>query len=147
MNKRHYTTGIANLRKARGFTLLELGIVLAAIVIIGLGLWGNAQNERQAVRVQQGMDQVNVIIKAAQRAYPTGIYTGLTWSDLEDFLPEDFTVSTPFNSSYSVRVNSNVNMFDVVIPIAEQRLRSRMEVAYGDANITVSATQVVITSS
>jgi len=70
---------MVSLHCRRGFSLVELAIVLGVVSIIVAGIWNYAGSARQTARIQQAMDAVAVLVDATRTTYATqsGIIGGV----------------------------------------------------------------------
>lgn len=147
---------ILTTKTQKGFSLLELLLVVAVgaiLILAGLAIY---RNITQNTSVNEGSRLVNVIKQESQRIFqgePT--YTGLTNTVLTNanVIPAKYTtgsgnINSPFNSTVTVNVNgTNVDEFDVLVAAVPQEACLKLGVEYttNDAdfvNLTIGSTTI-----
>lgn len=134
-------------KQANGFTLMELLIVLAIIAVLSAMIVPKFLDGRMNAKITTTKDEVAAIIKAgAQYTARTGDYTGVTWADIEDFLPTSIDQNSEFNTDYVVSVGASSNEFTVGVPFPDAKHATRFKADYDAADYTEAGNTVTIKS-
>lgn len=138
-------------KKQSGF--LGLGVVEIIAIIAGVLALGslivypaikNFNENTEATKIISGLAIINEAVAATDYGTVSN-YTGLTWSDLPNFLPVGFLQRAANGSDYDVAVNTDTTKFDTSITISNDRVLDRVKAKYTPTQYTVTGNKFTVT--
>lgn len=126
------------MKKERGFTLIELVMVIsiAAILIMAVGLTSGV---RENAKVHSAAESVKTLRAAAESYIAAGnmTYAGITIDGLKTsgYLPGGFSAagSNPWGGNYAVAVNSDPNKVDISLTSVSDAASTRLSVLFANS--------------
>lgn len=143
------TKKLQRMKKQRGFTLIEVGVVLA-IVFLVYREWVHpiVQNAMENAKANEIASSFNMILQAAYES-DKGVgsdFTGIVWADLTDYLPIAFTQRAANDKDFDVDTNSTTNTkVDVSLDIPNDRLRAKVKAKFDSSQYTESTNTITVT--
>ncbi|NQZ49374.1 MAG: hypothetical protein HRT95_04035 [Moritella sp.] len=105
-------------KKQRGFTAMELFIVLGVIILIAIGVAKSIGPMQVEYKVFQISNQATTIHAGASSWSGGGVYTGVSMGILQDdYIPSDFIDGkgiNPYNGDVEVKANADPYNLDIV---------------------------------
>lgn len=129
--------------KERGFTLIELVMVISIIAILIMAV-GLTSGVRENAKVHSASESVKALRTAAESYIAAGnmTYTGITISGLQTlgYLPASFsaTGSNPWGGNYAIAPNTDVNKVDISLTSVSSSAATRLSALFANSAAATS---------
>jgi hypothetical protein len=118
--------------------------VIAALLAIIIPVTINLTESGDATAIATGYSSIQ---KAAQEAYPSGVYTPVSWANITNFLPEGYSQVAANGATWSVAVaGGNSHEMVISLPITDTRLRAKVQAKLNSGNVALSGSNLTLTT-
>jgi len=139
----NFSEEVREMRKRRGFSLIELVLVISIIALLIMAV-GLTSGVRENAKVHSAAQSVQTLRTAAESYIAAGnmTYTGITILGLQTlgYLPSSFsaTGSNPWGGNYTIAPNTDANKVDISLTSVSSSAATRLSTLFANSAAATS---------